>query len=284
MIDADEMTVRLSGTGLDDGEISFTGIAELAQAMQLLMTRIGRHLTGQDGPGRSPAVVERATELRLRGTAPGSTVLQVAVGDPGVLGEGLEHRSLDALLEIFDGIAGDEAPDWVTPLVGEATVEVLDALGTVSARCEVAAPSHRPTPITFSARTASRSVWGVTTFAPELRRDVSVSGRLDLVDLRRARFRVRDAAGNDVRLEQVSRAGDAARLAGEVVTATGEAVLGSRGQITSLRRVRIEPTPWPAWAAPSLTDVDLSSAAPPTTGIDGVDDDEVAAFLALIRG
>ena len=284
MIGTDEMTVRLSGTGLDDGEISFTGIAVLAQSMQQLAMRIGRHLTGQDGPGRSPNVVERATELRLRGTAPGSTVLQVAIGDPTVLGEGLEHRSLDALLEIFDGIAADAAPEWVTPLLGEATVSVIDALGAISTRCEIAAPSHRPTPIAFSTRTASRAAWGVTALAPELRRDVSVSGRLDLVDLRRARFRLRDAAGNDVRLEQVARADDAARLAGEIVTATGEAVLGARGQITSLRRVRVEPARWPAWSAPSLADLDLTVPVPATTGIEGVDDDEVAAFLALIRG
>ena len=116
-----------------------------------------------------------------------------------------------------------------------------------------------------------------------MRQNVSVSGRLDLVDLQRSRFRVRDAVGNDVPAQHVADADDAARLAGEIVTATGEAVLGSRGQITSLRTVRIEPAGWRGWAAPSLADVDFDFSAPPTTGVEGVDDDEVAAFLALIR-
>ena len=45
----------------------------------------------------------------------------------------------------------------------------------------------------------------------------------------------------------------------------------------------VEPAEWQAWTTPSLADVDFNAVAPPMVGIDGVDDDEVAAFLALIR-
>jgi hypothetical protein len=282
VVGMDEMTMRLSGTGLGDGEIGFTELAALAEAMQQLTLRIGRHLTGQEGPGRSPLAVERATALRLRGTARGSTVLDVAIGDEDVLGEGLEHRSLDALLEIFAGIAIDEAPTWVTPLLGEATVSVIDALSATSTRCEVAT-TRLLAPISFSPRTASRSIWNVTRAEPQRRPNVSVSGRLDLVDLRRARFRLRDAVGNDINLERVKAAEDAARLVGEVVTATGEAVLGSRGQIIGLTTASVVPDEWPDWTPPSLADIDFTFSAPPTTGIEGVDDNEVAAFLRMIR-
>jgi hypothetical protein len=147
----------------------------------------------------------------------------------------------------------------------------------------VTAPSRRHAPISFSARTASRAVWATTSAAPERRPNVSVSGRLELVDLRKARFRIRDAVGNDVHLERVPNADDAARHLGELVTATGDAMLGTRGQVASLIGARVEPTGLPVWTPPTLADVDFGSAAPSTEGIDGVDDDEVAAFLALIR-
>lgn len=115
---------------------------------------------------------------------------------PDVLGEGLEHRSLDALLEIFRGVAADEVPAWVTPLLGEATVSAIDALRAVSTRCEVMVPSRQHDLIGFSAHPASRTVW--IACAPAQRRpNVSVSGRMDLVDLRMARFRVRDACGSN---------------------------------------------------------------------------------------
>lgn len=283
MIALDEMTLRLSGTGLDDGEIGFSGLAALAQALQHLTLRIGRQLTGQEGPGRSAGAVERATQLRLRGTSPGSTVLHIAIGEANVLDEGLEHRSLDALVDIFAGIAADDAPGWVTPLLGEATVSVIEALDAVSTRCEVAT-TRGLAPIGFFPRTASRSIWTISRAEPLRRSDVTVSGRLDLVDLRRARFRLRDAFGNDIHLERVEAAEEAARLVGEIVTATGEALLGSRGQITAVTAATIVPAEWPEWTTPSLADVDLSSSTPPTTGIDGVDDEEVAAFLRMIRG
>jgi hypothetical protein len=48
--------------------------------------------------------------------------------------------------------------------------------------------------------------------------------------------------------------------------------------------VQIEPQVWPASEMPTLADVDFTSAeAPATTGIEGVDVAELAAFLALIR-
>ncbi|GAA1383910.1 hypothetical protein GCM10009613_13970 [Pseudonocardia kongjuensis] len=278
----DEWEVRLIGTGLADGEITFAGLADLAEALQVLATRVGRHLTGVIGPGRSPSAVERATTLKFRGIAQGSTILQATIGEDGVLGEGLEHRSLSAMMEIFGGAARDEAPGWVTPQLGHATLSVLDALQAISSTCAFSLPRQEEPPIQFAAASASRDVWAdLRAPAPDRQADVSVSGDLDLVDLRRGRLRIRDAFGNDVQLETVLNVDEAARLVGGQVTATGEAVLGARGQVLSLVDATVERLELPSWTAPSLEGVDFSRT-PLIGGVEGVDEDEVAAFLELI--
>ncbi|MFP5021908.1 hypothetical protein [Pseudonocardia phyllosphaerae] len=280
----EQFELRLTGTGLPPGEITFAGIAAVAEAMQRLSGRVGRHLTGHDGRGRSPGAVARATEFRLQGTDAGSTVLRAVIGEDGVLGEGLEHESLDALFDIFRGVASQQPPDWITPLLGETTVDVVEALAAVSDRCSVSSPAGRAAPIEFIPGAVHRDSWLSIPRAASLRRsDVSVSGRLDLVDLRRELLRVRDAVGNEIRLEDVVGVDDASRLIGQQVTATGEAVLGSRGQVTMLVGARIEQLDMPDWTAPEMPDLGPRPAR--TDGAVGgldVDDDEVSAFLELI--
>jgi len=279
----DEMELRLRGTDLADGEITFASLETLARALQLLAIRVGRHLTGQEGPGRSTAPVERATELRLRGIAAGSTVLTIAVGEDDVLAEGLEHRTLDGLFDVFAGIAADRPPSWTTAPIGEATVSLIEALARTSTECDLTSNAGRHPTVRLSPRTASRSVWSVGSSTPERRPGVSVSGWLDLVDLRRSRFRIRDRAGNDISLDQVANVADAAPLVGDVVTATGEATVGSRGQIVGLTGAVVESTPLPGWTQTALADFIADATPPPAGGIVGVSHDEVTEFLALIR-
>ncbi len=50
-MDANDLELRLSGTGVPDGEIGLDHLAGVAHALQLLATRIGRHLR----PGRPRA-------------------------------------------------------------------------------------------------------------------------------------------------------------------------------------------------------------------------------------
>lgn len=284
VVTMEELELRLSGTGLPPGDITFSGLAEVAATLQRLSERVGRHLTGHSGPGRSPSAVERATRFRLRGTGAGSTVLKAVIGEDGVLGEGLEHDSLAALLGIFRGIADDQPPNWVTPLLGEATVDVMDALAIVSERCSVVSPAYRAAPIDFAPLTARRDAWIKSpTAAPVRQQDVSVSGRLDLVDLRRRRLRIRDAVGNDVQLDDVADLDHSARFVGQQVTATGDAVLGSRGQVTTLVGARIEQLVMPGWEARQVPELSgLQQGQHDVSGVDGIDEDEVAAFLELI--
>lgn len=279
----DNMNLRLRGTGLSDGELTFAGLEVLAHALQLLSMRVGRHLTGQDGAGRSTVAVERTTELRLRGTSVGSTVLAIGIGEDDVLAEGLEHRTRDGIFEVFSGIAGDAPPSWTTAPIGEATVSLIEALASNSTECELTSDSGRHTTIRLTPQSASRSVWPVDPATPERRPGASVTGQLDLVDLRRSRFRIRDRAGSDIRLDQVVNANDAARLVGDIVTATGEATIGNRGQIVSLIGAVVEPTQLPQWTTAGLADAISGASPPPSGGIPGIDHDEVTEFLALIR-
>lgn len=275
----DEFVLRLSETTVEDGELTFAGSSRLTGAMQLLATRIGRGLVGQEGPGRSPQSVESATELRLRAQLPGSTVLTVVVGEQNVLGPGLEHQMVDRMFELFSGVASDTPPPGTSAAVGSAVVQVVDALSGVSGRCELFGPGRSAVP--FVPGAVSRSVWPTEDDAAETRADASVSGRLDRVDLRQARFRIRDAVGNDITLDRVADADEAGQLVGRTVTATGEASLGARGQIVSLTGASIVAVSFPEWSAPVS---DLSDAvAPPSGGIPGVTEAEVRDFLASIR-
>jgi hypothetical protein len=124
-------------------------------------------------------------------------------------------------------------------------------------------------------------VWPVADAEGHTQADVSVSGRLDLVDLRRSRFRIRDAVGNDILLLGVSNVSDAAQLVGRAVTAKGEATLGPRGQIVAVSGADVALTEMPSWTLPVVALADATS--PPTGGVDGVTPAEVEEFLASLQ-
>lgn len=188
MLAIDEMEIGLHGTGLAPGEITFEALEALAHALQLLATRLGRYYAGHEGPGRSSAAVERASCLRLRAVTAGSTVLAVAIGAQDQAVVDANHRVLDGIFDVFTGIARDEPPPWTTPLIGDAAVSLIDALARTSTRCDLRDPTRRHSLVRFHPRSASRLVWAVERLPTPRQADVSVSGRLDLVDLRRSRF------------------------------------------------------------------------------------------------
>ena len=276
----DEFELRLRGTDVADGDLTFAALNRITGALQQLATRIGRSLVGQDGPGRSPAVVEAATTLRLRGPLqPGSTVLPIGVGQEDVLGEGLEHQTVDRLFALMTGLATDTPPSDTSAQIGQAVVQVADALTFSASSCDFRSPKRSM--VRLAPAAVSRLVWPTEEPEGTRRPDTVVTGRLDLVDLRRARFRVRDAVGNDIHLHDVAHAADAAQLVGRLVTATGDAAFGTRGQMLALYSPHIRATEPPQWSLPRW---DPSTAARlPAGGVPGVSDDEVAEFLELIR-
>lgn len=278
----DELRISLHGTALPPGELTLDSLAALAQSLQLLATRVGRHLAGQQGSGRSTAAVERATALRLSGLSAGSAVLAVSIGQGTDAPDSLEHRTFEGLLDVCTGIATNRPPPWTTPLIADAAVSLIDALTRASTICEIADAAGRRPKVGFVLDTTSRRIWEMPTVA-ERRPGVSVSGRLEAVDLRSSRFRIRDAAGSDIRLDEVRNTADAAPLVGELVTATGVASTGPRGQITGLSEAVVIPTALPRWAQPELGAVVAGATAPPADGIPDLSVDDVTDFLTAIR-
>jgi hypothetical protein len=198
---ADDLVVRLTGGPDRDGEIDADGLVALVGALQLLTTRIARHLVDQARPGRSAGVVERAARLRLVGLDPGTTVLRFAIGEDDVLGDGLEHDVTDALSELVRGLWNESPPPWTTPLLGDACLDLLDALARTSRTATLGGSRFREA--SFRPGDLSRAGWPRsdpprTYGAPE-----TVRGRLDRVDLRRGIVRVLDDAGRDVVVESV---------------------------------------------------------------------------------
>jgi hypothetical protein len=284
---AENITFRLLGTTLPDGEITFAALGVFVDAFQELSTRVGRHLAGQAGPGRTAAAAERATRLRLRALGPGSTRLVVAVGEDQSLspGDDLEDQAVTLLWDLFEALGGGQPPAWVNPLVARSAIRVVDALEAASASCEISSGSRPRRMVRVAPAAVDRRVWNISPPTAVAVPETYVSGILDLVDLRSRRFRIRDDVGNDIAVEDVGNAGEASRLVGSRVTAVGEGVLGRRGQVVKLMAAHVSDGSFQdIWRIPEhATDhLDLT-LSPPPDGIDGLTDEEIAAFLDAIR-
>jgi hypothetical protein len=246
---ADDLVVRLHGGPDRDGEIDAGGLVALVGALQLLTTRIARHLVDQTRPGRSAGVVERAARVRLVGLDPHTTVLRFAVGEDDVLGEGLEQEVTDALFELVRGLWNETPPAWTTPLLGDACVDLLDALARTSRTASLGGSRFREA--SFRPGDLSRARWPRSD-PPRTYGDVeTVRGRLDRIDLRRGIVRLVDDAGRDVVVEGVVPESEpalfdgapdpaaVARLLGQEVVVTGPASHGPGG--LRLRGATIRP-------------------------------------------
>ncbi|MEJ2869160.1 hypothetical protein WCD74_15405 [Actinomycetospora sp. OC33-EN08] len=234
---ADAVVVRLVGGPDHPGELDAAGLRGLLAAVQLVSTRVARYLVDQARPGRSAGVVERAARIRLVGLdAEGTaTVLRFAVGEEGVLGDGLEHEVTDALFELVRGLWNERPPPWTTPLLGEACVDLLDALARVARTAAFGGARFRE--VSFAPAALSRDEWPREDAPRRYGETATVRGRLDRVDLRRRVLRVLDETGADVVVESVLAGYDvegdplvaAARLLGSEVVVSGPASRGPGG-------------------------------------------------------
>jgi len=276
--------LRLEGISSPKGQITLRDLTELGSALQLTATRIARQVAGAEGPGRTPNHVDRISEIRLTGIGEGSTVLELSVGDEAALpmpdsdGDIVARR----LEEAFGAIASNEPLSWASPLVSRSIGKFVAHLETTGAERVVASWGDGFTAVSqvIAVSELDETIWYMT-----LERQtevISVTGRLDKVDLRARRFRVRDDVGHDISLEDVVDLDAAAHLIGRRVVATG---IAERAEEKLLRIV--EPTltseDLPAdWTAHPL-DVIQAEGVMPAGGIAGVGEDEVEAFLAEIR-
>jgi len=277
--------LRLEGMSSPPGQIPLRDLAEIGAALQQTATRIARQVAGAEGRGRSPSYVDRVSEVRLTGLEAGSTILDLSLGDeqalpmPGADEDVIAQR----LEESFGALANNTAPDWASPLVKESIarfVSRLESAGTqrLTASWETNGTSSE---LVIPVDGINPSIWTVD--VEHQTEQASATGRLDKVDLRARRFRIRDDVGHDITLEDVVDLDSAAHLIGQRVTASGVA------ERSGDRVVRIvEPTLAPErlpeeWSATLPMELPPGGAVP-SGGIPGVTMSEVDEFLAEIRG
>jgi hypothetical protein len=278
---------QLVGLDSPDGQISMRDLVHIGDALQLTATRIARQVGGKLGPGRSPAAIDRMSELRLRGIGQGSTVLELELGmvDSLPLEGGDEELVATRFAEAVASIAANAPPSWASPGVTAAIGKVVRHVAESGASKLEALRGigDEATPLqTIDLDLVDQNAWKVDE-QPDIE-SVSFIGRLDKVDLRARRFRVRDDVGHDVTLEDVVDVDAAAQLIGQRVVAVGMAEHGSDGRVVRivepvLARENL-PTNWFA----AIPDERPAGSQVLRPGIEGVTEDEVSEFLAEIRG
>lgn len=279
-------SLRLEGLDVPDGEISFRDLSGIGEALQLMATRIARQISGYEGRGGTRATLERMSEIRLTGVAKGSTALLMRLGDPDALPytEGGEEELLNERFEDgLEAIAANSPPEWASPLVKES-------IGRVAARVQASGARQATTSWGFSdtlepkvvieLETVDLAVWKIEEEIETQR--VHMTGRLDKVDLRARKFRVRDDVGNDVTLEDVADIDAAATLIGQRVIATGVAER-ENGRVVRIIEPALVAEDLPAnWfeVPPSFVPLGL---AIPKGGIAGISTTDVEEFLEEMR-
>ena len=282
--ESNDLEFRLSGLAAHDGEIALGDLAAISAALQQLATRIGRLATEQEGPGRSYAAVENATRLRLTGVGLGSTRLSIGYGQTDVLpvDDGLEQRTADLFWEVVSGFGSGHRPDWSSPLIDEAALELLDGLGR-AAEVEVIRQDGRVT--RFAPAEVDRTSWAHSDAEGSSDVEVAMTGRLEALDLDSGRFRLRDDVGNRIPITHVKKPYAAAAFVGQEVTATGREVRAA-GEFRGVDSPVVEPLVLPVeWSGvPVDWRAAFSRPGPDPDGGADLTDEEFAAFLAAAKG
>ena len=292
----EDIELHLSGLNAPAGTISLGDLAPLAAALQLLTTRIARDLHGHTGPGRVVAPIEQIARLRLSAVRDGSTTLLLSAGDDTLpIEHPVETETFDRFWQVLAGLAEGRRPSWVTPPVAEAALDLAGASSVARSVEFRGARAGRSRPAVYLASSSvDRTVWRMHD-EPDRLSGVTVTGVLDLVDLRRRTFRIRDDVGHDIALVDVENAAEAGSLVGQRVAANGEAILGDRGQILRVRSAIVDsaavPTDWTATGRTESGTVMLmrtlaeavSRPGPKIGGIDGITDDDVDEFLTVLH-
>ncbi|MGP5258812.1 hypothetical protein ACTXMW_01815 [Brachybacterium paraconglomeratum] len=279
-----DITLRLLGAATAEGEIAFEDISAIAKALQELALRVTRTCVPSHTTGRPTELVSELSRLRLRGIRSGSTVLLAARGRHEVLD--LPH-SLDDLVderlsEVVAGLAASRRPQWADRAVASSVLDFARALRHAAPRSEFTVGPRAP--IALDTRDLRVEVWtpdAAIAFDP-----VSVSGKLEAVDLRQNRFRIVDDLTHRFRLEDVKDAEAVAPLVGSRVLAEGIGGLDESGTLRVLHSATVTAAPLPpAWLTRGEQDLEreLAKPGPALDGGPELDDEEFTALLAYIQ-
>jgi hypothetical protein len=277
--------LKLDGMAVPKGEIAFNDIANLAAALQLTATRIGRQVGRVEGPGRTPHGIDSASSLRLRTLHEGSTQIDFVIGDTGSLPNMSDETLIrERFEEIVASVAYNDPPEWISPLIANAAEKIAASILGSGAKYFSFSSSglngHRIIDAPVAVASLDCTVWHVD---PEIVTEtLTVSGELEAVDLRSNRFRVRDDVGNDIRLEDVADLEAAARLIGHRVVATGLSERDDKNRVRLVEPVLVAESLPANWLAmPSK--VDGPGVHIPDAPVAGVTDAEIEDFLDGLR-
>lgn len=283
----DDLELRLVGASAPDGEIRFVDLAAIASSLQELSLRITRTCVSAEHLGRPNDVVQELAQLRLGGLTTGSTRLLVSRGSSDTLNiDRSELHDLDRkFFEVIEGVGQDKRPSWVNDSIAASTEDFVKALQSSAQVVEAlfAGVGHA---IRIETGSIHRETWRrrSKTASPS---EVVVSGRLEAVDLRSAKFRVVDDVGNRIALDDVPDAAGTAHLINQRVRATGPAARDDAGRIRVLQAPVVEVDALPdAWSSLPTADLTAELEKPGPTYGAGVEltDEEYADFLAMVKG
>lgn len=281
-----EFEIRLVGHPSRDGTLLASDALALIKAFKELTYRLTRAVADRTGLGRTDAALERLGTVRV-GLAATSARLIFVVGDEAALDleDPISSGVDEAYWDLVQGIQRNARPAMASDPVADAVDQLVVALGKAAQGAEIAVPGHGRVEVRTSL--LSRDPWRRR--MPGGIGESGIHGVLEMVDLRTARFRLRDAAQNGIDLIDVRNAEAAAHLVGEPVTATGVLALG-RGtghhrmeQAVIAEQLELGQRSG-APSAPSLIDVAQAAARRPAPPPMELGPDELDDFLAALDG
>ena len=227
-----------------EGAIPLSELGGLAEHLQDAVRRLARGIAGRSGRGRSPAYLDRLTELDAVSIGPGSAVLEIEAPaesvelpmdvpehDIGVqalreLTVALESVARDAVIPLeLDDASRHSIAALVVSLAGRDRVDIETQIG-----------GERGV-VRLNPREASQLIHR-TESGQSQASTVTVHGELYHVNLRTHLYTIEDDAGHAIPCllsGELATAATARSLVGKAVVAHGTAELGPGGRIQRLR-------------------------------------------------
>lgn len=259
--------------GMPDGaapELPAGVLADFLTALQTLLYRLTREAADQAGLGRAVRPVELSSGAHVSWSEEGT--LLVKVGDPDALEiDPLADATDAAFAIVLDAITLNTRPPHLTNPVADAVDGLIRVLLDLGRPVAIVLPDGQVA--TCDPAEIRRDPWQQTRLEPA--RIGTVTGRLEMVDLRSRRCRIRDPLGQAYDVHDLGNPSEAARLVGEQVAVSGVVQEGTGTQHHRIEEAHVMPLPARQPAAqqilrPAADQLDLT-------------DDEWRTFLAAHR-
>ena len=243
--------IRLMDTGKLEGEIGASDLARICENLQELATRVGRWVSDSGTRGRLTRKSEQLTRVIITSLDRGSVCLGVSTQPGQSTLDGTTQDAAEVDRQFWQlvncGSLGSLPPD-APQAVRESTLAMLKSMSNVAELVKITGKSSglESSRVPFRPEDLIHNEWFTQVHDRQKLTAAVFSGILEAVDVRSSRFRIRDLAGNDLILTNVSR--QYARLADCEVTATGEMSVNRNKRI--MDAPTITPTNVPDWLKP----------------------------------